>query len=382
MRWLLLLCSVAWAHGGLPAGNTAFFDDGELVGGSMALGLLTIEDGESTWVAKGAVNEVVNGFYRRDDGSTLALSFDGLFVTQDGGCTWTRGALEGRQVRLVAQVDGPHLVATLADAGLPGKLVESFDDGATWTDTALVQADFFPRQIELTEDAWFVTGFGDDPIRQVTWRSRDSGQSWDEPPAFAGVDTLLVGRGEGTIYVSQPADVGSTLWVSDDGFDTMTAAGSVPLGRILNAVEKDGVVFALADGLVPYRSEGGELIEQEPGPTDCLGPVRNGTLWTCADVISADGPFLRSTDLQTFETPLSFATICPRQCPEGTAGHDANALDWVDAQDLGLGAACDEVPEPTPTPPPEEPADCSCEGGSMAVFLPLLIGLRRRYSAT
>lgn len=385
MRWLLLLIATAWAHGGLPAGNDAFLVDGELVGGGMALGLMLVEDEGPRWVGSSAVGANVNGYHRRQDGSILALTFDGLFLSPDGGCTWQPLALGGRQVRRIRVVgdDPSHLVATLANNDMPGKLVESLDEGATWTDTGLAIDAFFPRQIELASSGWFVSGFGDDPVRQVTWRSLDQGQSWEEPPALAGRDVVLVGHSGARVFGSEAAGDGSVLLSSVDGFATAEIEGEIPLGRISDAAEIDGRRLVLVDGLETWAQEEGEaLVPQEGGPSDCLGPVDGDLLWTCADVRRALGPFLRSADGISFDSPLSFDRICPRVCPEGSAGWRANGLDWSAAQELGLGLACEEDSagdDDDSVPSPGDPG-CSCEGGAPSATLLLLplVGRRRR----
>lgn len=382
--WLLLLPLSAWGHGGLPAGNDAFLEDGELLGGGMALGLLLIEDGEPLWVSKGAVGPSVNEFHRRTDGSVLALTFDGIEVTTNGGCHWEPLALQGRQVRRIRTVDSPtHLLATLADGGLPGIVSESFDEGETWT-PSLSLPDFFPRQIEVAEGGWFVSGFGDDPIRQMIVATHDAGETWLEPPAVAGLDVVLVGQGGGAVYAAEVFDVGSRLLWSDDGFQTMTELASFDLGRVSHVAEVDGGRLILVDGLQTWWQVGTDPAElRETGPSDCLGPRDGDALWVCADVSRDVGPFLRTTDGVTFEAPIAFDDVCPRACPPGSPGGRANVLDWQDAVDLGLGHACGVEPqaEPTPEPTPEPPVDgCDCGGGAGLALLPLLFV--RRYSGT
>lgn len=337
MMWrvflLLLLPTYAYAHGpGDPLHGVQPFVDvsGALVGAGTSYGLVMRQGEGWAWTPEEALG--AEPLVWHHDGARVWVgSYAGLHTTSDGGCSWTRvdRGLGQRAVRDLAQdARGRLWVATEYPSGDNGLWVRPAL-GEDFAPTSLSGPDLLARSVVVAGEALWVQGTDRTDGRQVLWRSRDAGGSFEEVVLGDDVrEVVLLGVREGT------PDVG----VERMGVWSMWRGGVFePLpGRPLG-VTASGVVVTEAGAVGP----GAEAWEGALCVTLALG-------WACVDTTRAAGNF-RAPDGTSH---LLWSEIAPAACPEGTVGAREVARWWPTLQSLGLGARPADVEE--------ESEGCAC----------------------
>ena len=269
---------------------------------------------------------------------------DGVFLSQDGGKTWSPSG---------TGIDGLTLVQSLAFdpadpatlyAGTYRQAFRTRDGGKTWAriaagmvlDATVYSFDFDPNDarrlwvstcgwVYLSEDGgdrWtrFTTGFTNrrtpvvhlDPRHPNVLfagtvgglhRSDDGGRSWKRiSRETLDVSSLAIDRDTGRIFIGT---LGEGIYVSDDGGATLVAASGLEEGRVpavaADPSDPSRVVFLRAyagvgSGVWEATASGAHQISaQAPPGAFALAAARRpeGTLWLCASastlLVSDDG---------------------------------------------------------------------------------------------
>ena len=95
-----LIAQPAFAHGGRPAAEAIFYDADGLRALHSNFGLLTVVDGVLEWSCAETLSLAPLKAAFAMDGRWFAASFDGVYESGDGGCSWVpaSGPLAGLSV--------------------------------------------------------------------------------------------------------------------------------------------------------------------------------------------------------------------------------------------------------------------------------------------
>jgi photosystem II stability/assembly factor-like uncharacterized protein len=385
-------------------------------------GLLISRDaGESFhWVCESAIG--YGGTYDPDyavggDGAIYATTFEGLVVTRDGGCTWTRiaGAMPDLWVGAVTTAPDGAIWAATSSGGKVNDVYVSRDDGATFAPTGLHHDRAWWKSIAVAPSEprrLYVSGYriasaapGDDveQPRALLYRSDDGGASWAELPVddFAfGTQPLLFVLGAlpddpDTVFarVEQWNDVtGGAVYRSSDAGASWT--------RVLEMNDAvDGFLIPRVGGLLIAGTPGaGVRVSADRGVTwtepavqprmQCVAERGDGTIYGCGANWAPDYFALASsTDASSWMPVHQFQEIAgPLACEPGTIQHDGcAAILWPSlAEQLGVPVGgADAGPVDDAATPPDAGAGagvdtprgggCGCNAGlaAMLAWLPL-----------
>ena len=201
----------AWGHPA-PQGDTVYgfaFSDAQhgwaVCGGG---GVLATVDGGASWQFVGFVpgNPHLYDVLLRGDGALVAVGEgDALFVSADGGATWSTPVHDAPAgLRDLATVPGGGLSA----CGEQGALLLSADGGFTWTSIGP----------PTTDDLWYVHWTSSQDVfvtsEDGAWRSPDAGVTWINVVSghFFGIHEVFF---TDALHGRMTADF--TTWTSDDG---------------------------------------------------------------------------------------------------------------------------------------------------------------------
>lgn len=225
----------------------------------------------------------------------------GLYVSADGGATWTRSnAPQARWSALAMNRDGSRMAA-VASGGL---LYTSTDSGATWTARTTTGQGW--TGVAMSEDGQRIVGVVQEGSIYV---SRDGGTTFAAVAGTAGVDWRSVaGSADGQHLLAVASRFGplagtSGVYISDDGGTTWTrrtVTGPTPPTEnwTYAAMSEDGHRMAAIDnGGNPWVSDDG------------------GTTWTIRFGYSNWSGLAVSRDGEMV------AALEPRSDPEGHTGY-------------------------------------------------------------
>lgn len=193
-------------------------------------------------------------------------TFCRIFVSRDGGKSWTRNTLEGHLVTTVGVSPGFAQDSVVIAAGAENKVFVSRDRGETWREQSIPcdagQAIAFSPAF-LTDKTVFLGGDGGLLV------SRDGGESWESAgnlhrvryiavsPAFAADRTLFAGC---LGYSTAEANV-MGVWKSTDGGRSWTQLTSFAEGirglALSPRYPADRTVYALWSGVLHVSRDGG-----------------------------------------------------------------------------------------------------------------------------
>jgi hypothetical protein len=292
-----------------------------LVAGAAAalllIGALSGSVGAAGWAPAGSLPGLGSGeiwqvaFAPLNPLMAAAATDNGVYVSSDGGNTWTASGLHGSRVWAVAFSDQPDqevsLYAGLADDGIR----VSVDDGTSWSDDSTGLPNLDVREFAVTIEGmaagtddgvalssagatWYSGGLTGDSISALAGASGPSG-----PVFFAGVD--YPNTGSTFLYRRNPA-AGQWLPISS-GLQVGDVVNSISMGATSQTVTTNPVLVTTVKGT--YRSgDGGTTwtastgIPQNTYLTDAtFSPLDPNLVYAGADAGgSSGGGLFRSTD--------------------------------------------------------------------------------------
>jgi photosystem II stability/assembly factor-like uncharacterized protein len=280
------------------------------------------------------------------DGSTIVAFSGGLRATHDGGCTWSSAGDVGFGIDVTLDPSNPHRAlalarATTADAGAHVSLLQTSDDGTTWSAGGEpIAGDFVGETVEVGPTASgrvYASGnvqarSGGDSgafiVKPALERSDDGGETWTRfTPDLPGSYSLFIGGVDRTdpdvLYARAVGTVNGQLLMSRDGGTTFTAIFTAPGDLLGLALSPDGATLVAGGpdaGIYLASTSDLAFAKVSDIASYCLTWV--GTrLLTCAKEGLADFSVGASDDRGAhFNSVMKLASISPRACPSATAG--------------------------------------------------------------
>ena len=340
------------------------------------------------------------------DGTIYATTYDGLRVSEDGGCSFRTATAGGTDELVGIWVDAIDVAPDgtvwfgTAETGLGNAVYRSTDKGVTVEKMGLDTKTAWWKSLEIAPSnpqRIYVTGYQVAPTAEVfVYRSDDGGKSWDAMPTtdlVLGSEPLVLIEGVDptdpdivylrSVKIAKPA--GDRLYRSADGGQTWT--GVLDTDKTLRGIAVRGsgeVVTGTVDSADPvagctYRSSnrGTTFSACELGPQmACIAERGDGELFACGGNWDPDFFTLgRSTDGASWTPVIRFHEMTgPLDCPQGTTSFDVCTLEqWPMIQEQFGVLVPDAGPvEPEPPPPPD---GCCDAGGSGAATMLLGLGV-------
>jgi hypothetical protein len=380
-------CEKAVGYGGVEDPMLGITATGTILAG-MFEGLASSPDTGCSWslVGGGLTKQVVIDLVVRPDTPSTALALtstyagDGglilfhsqLFITTDGGSTWSPHGMPIDPTLLTETVEvaasDPHRIYVTGIRGqgamTTASLMVSYDDGMTWMDRPI------PLDLTVPERGAYIAGV--DPNTPDRVYVRTTGETSNMMTSGRLLVTANAGMAFSAAYTA-----------------TVTGSSSLP-GFALSA-DGSKVYVGNADGLMIAPSSTMAFTKQSSIQVQCL-TVSGTTLYACSNEVS--GFILgSSTDDGASWTPLlHLTTMCgPLTCPAGSSSTQcqpnwpALAASLGAPIDAGCGAAGDAGPPPPKPAPGKGCGGCSEAsqlGGSAAALAALAailaLAIRRR----
>lgn len=408
---LLLLPAAAFAHGGIheSLGLGEVPPDGGLPDVVTTYGLLTpVGTRDWAWICDEVVSSLGFTAWVQVDGRWLVGSYDGLYTSEDG-CDWPLqdGLLAGHNVtdlRLDPITDG-RVWATTGTAKADNALFVSDDGGTSWTRYAsmgvgttlrgLAQA---PEGLPIFVVGWVEAGGGD--VVPMTWITTD-GETWQAValPRDDVYSVGMLGYAAGAAWVrAAGASVDRLLRVEADG----TTTAVLEIDDVITAFDggpDDGSVYVGGKVVGLYGSQDGGTtwsgpdLSPEPGCLESRGDQRYICSQNWADGAAMMRTSRRGGDSSSWswEALLRFGDVHGvLDCPAGSEVAETCAPLWDKVQaeagfnqqaDTGASDTGGGAPTHDTGVAPADPAACCAGSAAGLVFLPGLLGLasiRRR----
>ncbi|MGB3543323.1 T9SS type A sorting domain-containing protein [Rubrivirga sp.] len=237
-------------------------------------GLYLSTDGGASWTRSQDVTRTVYSVAETTAGTLLAGTFDqGVARSRDGGASWTFVDTPEGRVRVVASAPDGTVYAGLDNASnraVPGGVLRSDDDGVTWS---FVNSGFGfePSRTQALAADRSGTVYASFSERPGPFRSDDQGATWTEVRSgLSGSTALLATDRRGVVVVAQSD---GSLYQSRDGSPWDAIVGPTGLVPAALAVEDDGRVYFGTVGRGVYRTAELVAVDAESAPTSDLEVV-------------------------------------------------------------------------------------------------------------
>ena len=353
-------------------------------------------------------------------GTIYATIYDGLRISRDGGCTFTKQPdLDGKWLSDVQRASDDTVWVAMQSTSLPNEVYLSRDDGGSFTPTGLMRPRAYWKTLRVAPsdpNRVYVTGYqmaeavdAPGPPTPLLFRTDDAAGAggWIEIPfGEAGAESQLkllgVSRADPDVVFARIDAQTDRVFRSDDG--------GVGWLEVLSFVDDDARAFiSSADGMTILIGSGykGAMISHDGGMS--FAPVDGAPQMFCGGIRDADeDDFIcsgnwenqmalgRSTDLTTWTKVYRFVELAgPLECPAGTPQAMECAPNWCTICEM-FGCPDPECGGPSPADGGRRDGGgggagngggggCGCGiGRSLTVFWPLVVvgllvvGLRRR----
>jgi hypothetical protein len=399
-----LLAGHSRANGRFPAADQLIIDplDPLHIVARTTFGFVESRDGGKNWAW--TCEEIIGRIANQDppfavtgDGSVVvAVPFEGVSITHDHGCTWTRAPAplaDQLAVDVTLEPSDPAGVVVLtstndtpADAGpmappeFLNLVVETKDHGVTWALRGVPLArDFIASTIEIAASdpqRIYTSGVFGDPLVGAIDRSEDGGKTWIRTSVPTGKDL-------GGVYISavdaQNPDrlfvrvlalanpltnaTPTTLLASSDKGATWTEVAKTDEAMLGFALSPDGSKLAygtIGHGVFVGPSDGSAPLEKVSSIQNrCLTWSAAG-LYACGTDLGRGLPMTTppspepaetfavglSHDMgKTYDTLYKLTETCPNVCPDDSRFNRVCRMTWemkpgVTAATGATGAAC------------------------------------------
>lgn len=381
-----LVSRTALANGRFPAADQLLIDpnDPAHIVVRTTFGFVESRDGgkEWLWTCEDIIGRIANQdppFAVTGDGSVIvAVPFEGVSVTHDHGCTWTKAPapLAGQlAVDVTLEPDDAAGVLVLTstndtdlDAG-PGAppefrnlVVETKDHGATWSPIgAPLARDFIAATIEIARSDTkriYASGVFGEPLKGAIERSEDGGKTWMRAIVPAGSDlggvyiSAIDAHNADRLFVRVLAQADpitnftpTTLLESTDKGNTWREVAKTEEGMLGFALSPDGGKLAygtIGQGVFLGPSDGsGPLAKVSEIQNRCLtwsaaGLYACGTDLGRSGLASGSSPDTTPTfavglsrDMgKSYDTLYKLFQTCPTVCPDDSRYNRVCRMTW------------------------------------------------------
>jgi photosystem II stability/assembly factor-like uncharacterized protein len=369
--WIAFAASTARANGRFPGADQLVVDPSEpnhlLV--RTTFGFIETRDGGRSWQwiceeAVGRIGTADPPIAITGDGTLIvAVPFEGVAISHDGGCSWTRAPapLAGQlAVDVTLEPDDPASLLVLTSTNDPNadpdagfefitRVVETKDNGRTWTELGSpLPRDFIAATIEVApsdRQRLYLGGVAGNPPSAVVETSTDRGQTWTRstvPSAIALASAYISAvdpRSPDRLWVRlhgalDPFGMApTTLLTSADRGASWTNLADTTGSMFGFALSPSGILLAYGtqqDGIFVGPSSGGPFERVSTLKDRCLTWSLEGVYACGSEPID---PFSvgRSLDTARSFNPLyRFSDTCPAACPDDSSFGKACRAPWTD----------------------------------------------------
>jgi photosystem II stability/assembly factor-like uncharacterized protein len=273
----------AEANTGLPrvaAGHLAVGGDGTIYG-TYAGALYRLQVGGARWDFQGSLPEGNTGLGTvhthdlaavggADEPTVLALTtYDGLFVSRDGGATWARMAGEGLPP-ITFHYPPPLLSADFAESGVAhlaysGNIYRTEDGGGSWAKVEGVTG--VEKLVETPDGRLIALGWS----AVYEW-DPESGAGWVRHPVHFGGEPSTVRFATDLLAV---AIAGDNVYLSEDGGRAWTRIGQSELEQAYHYLisprfDADHAIYAVGAAMLYVSTDAGRTwVEAGQGLPSC-----------------------------------------------------------------------------------------------------------------
>ncbi|HMI86620.1 MAG TPA: sialidase family protein, partial [Polyangiaceae bacterium] len=378
--------STTFANGRFPAADQLLIDpsDPTHIVVRTTFGFVESRDAGKTWLwtCEDIIGRIANSdppFTVTGDGTVVvAVPFEGVSISHDHGCSWTRAPapLAGQlAVDVTLEPTDPAGVLVLTstndtspDAGPAAPpeflnlVVETKDHGVSWAQLgAPLARDFIASTIEIAgsdPNRIYASGVFGEPLKPAIERSEDGGKTWTR--------TMVPSGGElGNVYISAvdagnpnrlfvrvlaPADAASgatptTLLESTDKGSTWREVAKTDDAMLGFALAPDGAKLAygsIGHGIFVGPSDGSApLVKVSEVQNRCLTWSSAG-LYACGTDLGrgapATAPFTQPADTfavglshdmgTSYDTLYRLFQTCPTTCPDDSRYNRTCRTTW------------------------------------------------------
>jgi hypothetical protein len=328
---VLTFASGADAHVGPVRGTSPFVVNDTFRGGATTWGIVLAEGDRFLRVCEEAFAESPAFHTLFDDGRILIGGQTGLFVTRDGGCTYTPLSVvwSGLPFVSMARARATEHVVFVATTTT---LYRSDDAGLTFEPAGELAGAPILREIVVSDDGAIVaaTGFSSATGQPVVIRSDDGGQTFHAAvrAELSRLIALTIDDDGGVLVSEIPPIGGSTLASTNAQLETTSIA--LFGGAVTDAVVFAGVRHVIVDRMSTWSETApGQFTAVFGGPSGCFARPPSATaLWGCARFADLTH-FLSTTDGVTFSGHMPYGLVEERICPTGTPGQAR--CDFIDS---------------------------------------------------
>jgi len=374
--------NMVWGHGRNPAGMAAMFKKTELHIAGTSYGLLFKVDqsGKTKYkmICEEAMKEQKATWYHRTpSGRVLVGTFEGLWYTDDDGCSWTSPdkVLAKHTIPFHAfdPADPNRVFVATSSGNMANGIFESVDGGKTWKKFGPVDTDliFGTLLVAPKAEALWTVVYEIDAEKQGIRQSTDQGKTWKNVAAdlskIEAFNLLWYDTAKKIIYFSahRKKDGQILLFKSEDGFKTIQEMQGFE-DKLMGITRFKDELYLITVEHLFKQAKGKTAFEKvQKIRSQCIfTDPSEKSIWLCIDIKQSPGHFLMSENGKDFAPKVLYSDVFEGKCPKGTTGAEECPKIWPLMQKDGVGLPW-KAPEPTPEPNTSEEKINPTDAGSV-----------------